>query len=1640
MHAKQALADGDAVFETHFTLLLHFAQSQQWQRVAEHFEALRAISGAKPGFVWLEDRLLAMTRKNEELKQRILERAGNIGESYVLAEHLRQTAQHTMQANELLELLERLKPAYEAKPERTGAMDTWRQQTIHMLRNAGRQQDALTLAKTFAEARPHNLHAQTQYAQALQSAGDYAGAYAWIDRVLKQDHWLPAEALALHQNYASMLQSQQRFDDAAKRLGALILMDPAPAQTWPYQQYLSALVQTNKLTQAHELAETWLTLAEEQEVTPVASAKLWAASAIALGRIGNHHANHVPERFHEPLTKVVRKLALDSNHEHITNHIMTDWRFTQTDACRRLRGEFAEILVRRSHELEPRQLQRLIRWIAANDPAVETETWRTIANGIVRQWESEQDPQRRQALAHAALQIFPGYLSAEEHVEFRLQRLRQAADETQKSQRASELLQVILTFGWTAEYEDLAFQMLWQLPEEDWAATGSTRIQPLLQLDSWILTQRVNAEWNALPKKEEMSRTELAAARRGLLQRVREKLSQRLTNEVDKADDRTARWMVVERLYLDVLTDRDPNEITAECWEELDSADPLQRAADAPEEPVELALFARILTMLEYLATRDEIRDELRQKLLDYLDSGIAAQPEVQAWKEHKYRLLLALDDAENLEKTLQTWIQPETADNRWRITLGYLHAEHNRLQQAIELFEAVENADELGPREYRVLADWYLVRDAAEDRRRAMLGYYGAMQEHQLSQLIQRDVSRMKNAFNQGVPEDFDPAVVDMFTAIFRKSAHPQNYVWQLSSLYQFTKDFRLLECLPEGIVGQTVQKIYPFLGNMNAVTQHVRDEATADTILAHLDNVRERDVVKSATDQRGLDLLEAVIRRKASEVLNQPGQHEALALQALQRAFKGEWENGERRLMAEFLHNLGRITQESIANEQLSQLRQLYLGEEKLPDDRLWIAHYRAAALWLYQDHDRAIGELEAALTERQTRSGGVLPGFAYSIFDTWIGYLEQRQRFEKGEKAILTQLKTNVAGQLRNNLLARKFRLYYNALNQDGTVSLGTGRRLYARATRMLIDELPQVDHNLRYQLVDQLCHFYSAAHSRKISGLRADLRAFAFDAFDELVPFQTQNYQHLVTRVGQTLRSYVSPLDGLEFLIVRYESEPDWLAATGQGAWQRYGYAMAQYRAEAKQIGALEPRLLRIALAELRQDLETRQQRQRSLYHNDYNYFWSEKRGDFLRAALAVLDERQDSGASVHHIAEYLHAGLDEPDRAISAMIAAHERGILDESARSRLVYYLEQANRWNEAAKYLEELVAWRPENLSYRTRLMFAWFRAKEPEKLLATLQAADAHFHEGGRWSEPNMAAIAAACHQCALWKEAIGYYAELIPLHQRTQPNRGIGNGALSGYYAMLAQCHAELGQTAEAVEASAGAIVSWGSNFGNRANAIAALQNTLSTAPDLDGYAATLDAQVVESGLENPIVRKALGQVYLNREKPAEAIRHLALAVETQPNDAETHQLLVRAHDANNDPNGALTRLLAAIRATPRSIELLRDLGQRFEELGRPADAERARTGIVEALPNESEGHQMLAEIRQQQDRWAEAIPHWEQVAEIRALEPTGLMNLAKAQIHEQRNEAARETIGRLLGKNWPQRFGDVHRKARGMLEKL
>ena len=359
----------------------------------------------------------------------------------------------------------------------------------------------------------------------------------------------------------------------------------------------------------------------------------------------------------------------------------------------------------------------------------------------------------------------------------------------------------------------------------------------------------------------------------------------------------------------------------------------------------------------------------------------------------------------------------------------------------------------------------------------------------------------------------------------------------------------------------------------------------------------------------------------------------------------------------------------------------------------------------------------------------------------------------------------------------------------------------------------------------------------------------------------------------------------------------------------------------------------------------------------------------------------------------------------------------------------MIRRLHDRNRHGESIAILLPLVERRPDNVQYRVMLMRAYFCTQQPAQLLALLKQTDEHFRKDGRWTEGNIASLAASCLENRLFEQSVKYYGEVIPLHQRTQPNRGIGDGTLSEYYRRAAQAWAGLKNTPEAVEAACGAIVSWGPQADGRAQALERFATCFANRPTSTLTWPSWTRRAAETGLHNPIVRKALGQVYLDQGKLGKAIGQLKLAVELQPNDAETHQALLACYDRQGDREGGVRQLLQSVELSPRDIKLYEDLGRRYGELNRPGEAERAYTSMVEMLANESESHAALAEVRQRQNRWDEATDQWRQVVRLRALEPTGLVKLAEAQIHQRLWDDADATVRQLQSRTWPSRFGDV-----------
>lgn len=1076
----------------------------------------------------------------------------------------------------------------------------------------------------------------------------------------------------------------------------------------------------------------------------------------------------------------------------------------------------------------------------------------------------------------------------------------------------------------------------------------------------------------------------------------------------------------------------------------------------------------RYVLTAAHLSTRRDTTNVIADSLLKYVDAGIAKNPvpdhgsaesetdtparhesndtpegaggpvppAVQTrtarnlnWKSAKYRLLIALDRPAELERDLTTWIREDRETAPWRLSLARLLAEQGRLDEAVRLYKAVEHADELRPSEYRALSDWYLALDNQVEYESAKFMYYATMSENGVNQLLNRQLQRYQ-ATDGSAPATLDTDILLMVRALLEKSEYPSNYINQVRALYATTKDFRLFRSVPIAALGQTAGHTYNMVSNCQYAFSAVMEEATVDEIVELLRATR--DAAESEVDQRALDLLEVVAERRAVELQNQSGPHVRPMLAALKRAFDHEWADGEHSMMMNFLSNLGRMPQDELAEEQQRQMKQLYAWSEAGTFDRLQMANLYVNTLWNYGSQATALVEMEAAIAEFEAASGNKWPQEANGILDGYLRKLQQKGRYADVEKIILDHL-TRTRNLVQLTYFENRLdKLYYDALSNGAQVSLGKGEVLYRAYLARLLKRLETADDNLAWQLVGKTLEILKHARRLKWADANPDSRSFAYERVPELLQRSTNNYRNILGAAGNHVREFFGATEAIPYMLDRIDQDPARFRYRNDDAWNHHASSLGGWlyhviHTEKRTLPEdLDARLLKFALAELRRDLTSHQQRGRYFYGHNYGYFWEAHRADFLRETEAVLADRKESGDAVAWIAAYLYQ-ISELDRCIEIMFEAHRAGRLTDNHIHTLVSYLHFKKRYGESVPLLEGLVERSPNNLGHRTSLMFTYFKVDRKNQMMALLDATHEYFHKENRWAESAMYQLASACSNCELWERSATYYSDAIMERRRTNPTTAAGDGTLSSYYSQQAEAYLQLGRTRDAVEAAAGGIVSWGRNHNYRNNAVNVLVSILNRATDRDDYVAWLDKEAERTQQDRPIVRKALGMAYQQKGEYAKAAAQLKIAAELQPGDAATHTALISCYDSLKDAPAAITATLAFLQLDRRNVDTYTRLGQRLKADTR--QQERAYTGMVEMKPNEADSHTRLAEIRQRQDRWDAAIDHWKHVVRIRSLEPTGLVGLITAEIHEQRFADARRNVKKLAETDWPQRFGSV-----------
>ncbi|MBN2291417.1 MAG: hypothetical protein JXM70_03270, partial [Pirellulales bacterium] len=901
--AKQNIADKKATFDDQLAMLLHFSATQQWERTLKHLEAAEGLANDKPGMRYIRTAVLNTARRREEVKKRYLEDAralakapGKQSESLFLADYIRGQADQILENNERLELLDAFKPVYERQPPLLLAMKRWAARRVDYLQQTNRVEEEMKLLKQLASEYPTDANLQQQYAQRLIQIGEHEAAWAWFNASLAKDRkWHEHERESLRNAQAQFLREQGRYDDLAKYLEVWI--EENPKTQYAYPQYLTALIRTDREKEAWRLMAKWFEDArkpqaqEHGRLTPATQARLDAAVSQALGQGYNLYTNRLDDRWHKPLERTALFFAAHKHNMDIANRIMGNHYFRQTDACRRVRAKAVEMLLDKFDKLSDAQVQLMVDWIMPNDPAVEIDTWKKIAASAKKRYDAMTDPDARHRFGETVLKILPRVSDADS-LDFMRLRYRQGP-EKYRAEYARRLFNTLLSRPFSEKHEDEAFSLLDKMVDsEDPGVRLSSQISGLQRLTDHMVKARCAVRIKAFKHPEKLTRTELRDKNIEALRLARQDYADRLKQRTQKLSRPLSDWFTIERLYVETQLERDPQRIAEECWELL-GAKPLKRPETTDRmQFLHGMLQHRVITTLSNLAVQKKAKPELIERLMKYFDEGIATDADNPYWKQCKYRMLIALDRPEQLEAVLRSWIEPGEADNHLRRSLAFVLAEQGKLSEAITLLETVEKSDELSPSDYRTLSGWYMAEGHREQYLCAIVNSYKTTDEWQLRRWLENRL-RLWQRSDSTVPTEMHKDVPLVFKAIFEKSDNPANHLHHLQEFYRSTHDFRLLAGLAESVIGHTAGKVYPILQNSGGILSEVRDEATADSIVEHLEKtVRPR--AKTDIDRRALDLLELLVERRAAELLNQPGPHSQKALTAMRRAFKRKWSQG--------------------------------------------------------------------------------------------------------------------------------------------------------------------------------------------------------------------------------------------------------------------------------------------------------------------------------------------------------------------------------------------------------------------------------------------------------------------------------------------------------------------------------------------------------------------------------------------------------------------------------------------------------------------------------------------------------------------------------------------------------------------------
>ncbi|MFT3879445.1 MAG: hypothetical protein QM703_07275 [Gemmatales bacterium] len=919
--AKKATAPGGTGGAVeHLILMSHYAATQQWQRVKEHLAHLERqqqqysvvpmirllVLYASRDHATLQNEVWKQTQAL--LKQAMAQSNDDWARYYFLQTQLANIAWGA----EALRYLEAHAAIFARQPAYLRPMRTYQTYQAQYLGNANRREEALAIWKKLAESDLFDSTHQTSYFSMLLQGNDVDTAQQHFNRLLEPDRQVfinPDDSQHYWQQLFIKLHELGRYADAFSLASQWVKREST--QRLAHHAYLLALILTEQEEEFNRTQMEWIKAGPGSKAGTMQDRQFDSALSVALHQsyFGFEHQwqNPMDERLYDPLVAFAEAHLADLRQVGNVHSVLSSPAGNSARGMALREGIPARI-AEECATLPIEKVQAMFQnaaYVTSRNEAMtkaQQKQWEQIAATLKNRWQGLADVKARNAMGDLLSQVLQQRVSPAAYVAFLRERLVQEA-EIYRLDLLNQLYAHLFQQEMTAAIESELFSLVTKLDQPDQPASVllAVRSQRLLQLCDRLFEARSTRLINSIPEKEKLDRVKLQEKQTEAAKQAHRELAQRL-QQPDVKFDSLAPWVEAEVLYHRIKAGDDLTALSDAVWKAYDAVPPARSklTGDTIKTVEELdqlrldvlheSLRDRHLTVLTYLAAQQALKEpSAAQKLKSFVTAKLKSEPTSDYWKLALQRLLIALDQPKELESSLREWLLAAGTDQRYRLMLAYLQAERGGLQEAVDLLEKVKADDELAPADWRALSDWLLVLNQQARHQQAKAQQYAASSEQALFAFLQNQQALVSRQ-GQGVPVKLDDDTFVVITELFRKTQSPINYFHIVQSLYEVTKDFRLLAGLADGTLGHTPGQVYDMLQHWRQLISLIQEEATLDELSKRIKELRTASI--SSVDRRAVDLLEAFLHRKAATQLNQPDVHARQAVECLHRAMRHEWQ----------------------------------------------------------------------------------------------------------------------------------------------------------------------------------------------------------------------------------------------------------------------------------------------------------------------------------------------------------------------------------------------------------------------------------------------------------------------------------------------------------------------------------------------------------------------------------------------------------------------------------------------------------------------------------------------------------------------------------------------------------------------------